>query len=159
MIICLIQNLLIVLLFNKSLFERFPKVLQNKKHCIGKSILKGNIENIHMQSCHLLDGNLKRCNGFGNIITTHKIFCKTPDYKYNYIDHFQFKSTEEFVQKVKKGDGRFINSDRIKYRRVWEYFSINRITLFKIKYISDTIGLNESFIKNQLYLNASKFIW
>ena len=144
---------------NRSLFERFPKALQNKKFCIGKSILRGNIENIHMQSCHILDANLKRCNGFGNIITTHRLFCNIPDYKYNYIDHFQFKSTEEFVQKVKKGDGRFTNSERIKYRRIWEYFSINKITSYKIKYISDNIGLNESFIRNQLFLNASKFIW
>lgn len=144
---------------NRSLFERFPKVIQKKNSCIGKSILRGNIENIHMQSCHILDGKLKRCNGFGDIITLHFLSCKVPDYKYNYIDHFQFKSTDEFVQKVKKGDGRHINSEKIKYRKIWEYFSFNKITLYKIKYISDNLGLNESYIRNQLYLFASKFIW
>ena len=112
-----------------------------------------------MQSCHILDGKLKRCNGFGDIITLHFLSCKVPDYKYNYIDHFQFKSTDEFVQKVKKGDGRHINSEKIKYRKIWEYFSFNKITLYKIKYISDNLGLNESYIRNQLYLFASKFIW
>ena len=50
---------------------------------------------------HRLSIDLKGCNGFGKRFTPKKSFCIFPDYENNYIDHYQHKSTEEFVEKLK----------------------------------------------------------
>lgn len=144
---------------NRTLHLRFPTVYQNKKYCIGKSIIQGGIKNLNIHSVHIIDRNIIKCNGFGNIITLTNRFCKNPDYKYNYIDHYQFKSTEEYIRKMNKGDGFFKNSNKVKYRKVWKYFGINKVTLFKIKYISQLSGLNETYIKEELKHNAKDYIW
>ena len=50
---------------NRTLKKRFPRVIKDKKFCLGKSIVKSNNKNIHIKSVHTLDNNLKICNGFG----------------------------------------------------------------------------------------------
>ena len=42
---------------NRSLIERFPKTYQSKNFCLGKSIIKGNIQNLHFISTHILFNN------------------------------------------------------------------------------------------------------
>ena len=34
---------------NRTLAERFTETIKNKKYCIGKSIIKGNLKNIKLQ--------------------------------------------------------------------------------------------------------------
>ena len=121
---------------NRTLKTRFPKVILTNS-CIGKTIIRGNIENINIISLHILDHRTIRCDGFGNIIDLKDSFCKSCDYKYNYIDHYKYKSTEEFIEKLNlKGDGIFDNNQKLKYTKIFEYFKENNISIGKINYIS-----------------------
>ena len=52
---------------NRTLKQRFPKKYMNKKYCNGKTIIRGNINGIKMETTHLLDRKMERCNGFGKI--------------------------------------------------------------------------------------------
>ena len=138
---------------NRTLYKRFPNIYKNKDFCRGKTILKGNIRRkLVFQSTHILDHKIGRCNGFGKIIKIRNFNCKTPDFKFYYIDHFYSKSTEEFVNKVIKGDGIFGDNKNQIYGRIKFYFSKNIITLEKINLIKQKSGLNISLVKNKLFL-------
>ena len=139
---------------NRTLKERFPKINKDKNFCIGKSIVKGNIKNINIKSVHTLDEKLKICDGFGNLIVPKKFYCQNPDFEFNFIDHYQHKSTEEFVEKLDiKGDCIFKNNLTRKYKKIFVYFKDNNITTQKIKYISKKLGLNSTYIKENLNIN------
>ena len=103
-----------------------------------------------MKTTHLLDPKIGRCNGFGKKIITKGIYCKKPDYKYYYIDHFYCKSTEEFIKKINKGDGVFGYKKKNKYKRINYYFKFNKITPEKIYYIAKKSGLNISILLKKL---------
>ena len=135
---------------NRTLYERFPEIYINKNYCNGKTIIKGNIENIEMKTTHLLDIKIERCNGFGKKIKTNGIYCKKPDYKYYYIDHYYCKSTEEFINKINKGDGVFGYNNINKYKRINFYFKFNKITPEKIYFIANKSALNISILLKNL---------
>ena len=139
---------------NRPLYKRFPEKYINKNYCNGKTIIRGNLEGIKMQTTHLLDYKIERCNGFGKKFIPRGIFCIIPDYTYYYIDHYYSKSTEEFINKIKKGDAGFGFNNRFKYLRLNIYFRFNKITLEKIKFIAEKSGLNSSIIIN----NIQKYI-
>ena len=90
---------------------------------------------------------IKRCNGFGQIFKPIGNNCKIPDYIYYYIDHYQFKSTEEFVNKINKGD--CIHGYNIKYKlkKILNYFNVNKMTKKKFKYIESKTGIKLSKLK------------
>ena len=67
---------------NKDLFERFPNYYNRSDYFIGKSIIKGNIENISFDSPHYIEKKLNRCSDS------------------YFIEHYEFKSTEEFIRKI-----------------------------------------------------------
>ena len=78
----------------------------------------------------------------------------------NYIEHYEFKSTEEFIRKITiKGDVRFENNFEFKLKRVLRYFRFNKMTLDKINYIADNIKINKTYLISLLDINssASKF--
>lgn len=136
---------------NRSLYDRFPKIYFNKNYCNGKTIIRGKKKKkIKIKTTHLLDRNIGRCNGFGKLFKAKGIFCEIPDYKYYYIDHFYSKSTEEFIHKINKGDGVFGNKSKDKYKRINFYFKFNYINSEKIKYLSEKLSLNISFLKKKL---------
>ena len=76
--------------FNKRKISKFTN---------GKSILRGHIPNINITNFHCISKDLKTCDGFGIV----RNFLK-PNYKYYYFRHYYCKSTEEFIDKLKKGD-------------------------------------------------------
>ena len=53
---------------NRTLAERFPYINWNSNLYTLKSIIRGNIKNINITSCHSLDKSIKGCNEFGKII-------------------------------------------------------------------------------------------
>ena len=99
-----------------------------------KSILKGNL-NIKIKEPHTLNQRLLGCNGFGKIIKSPSPKTNETDHYYYYIDHYWSKSTEEFVDKLMKGDvvlgykNKENNLNRIKM-----YFKYNKITTEKLNY-------------------------
>ena len=131
---------------NKSLFERFPERVSPKKtegkRLEVKFILKGHIPNIQIKNQHYCNYNLKGCNGFGIFNSTIYIHSKSPDFYYNYIDHFYSKSTEEFIDKIIKGDCRYINSQRI--LKIKRYFYQSKMNEEKVKLIEKRLNINLS---------------
>ena len=134
---------------NKSLIKRFtekdPKRIKRKinKHSNGKSILRGHISNIKITNFHSISDDLKTCDGFG----IERKYLK-PDYKYYYFKHFYCKSTEEFIEKLNKGDV-YKTSNKMK---IQFYFDYNKITLEKLDYIERKSGDNLSYYRNKLNL-------
>ena len=134
---------------NRTLFKRFPTIKFIKNYCIGKSILRGNIKKVQMNSCHSLDSKIIRCNSCGKIQNESGKYCKNPDFQNNFIDHYEFKSTEEYINKINKGDCLFGKINRIKYGRIFRYFRFNKKTKEKYNLIFNRTGLNISQISKR----------
>ena len=134
---------------NKSLEKRFPekikysKDLRFKNCTFVKSIIKGNIKNLKINDVHGISNKLSVCNGFGRLLKYNE---KVKDFKYNYIDHYLFKSTSEFINKLNRTDACFKITNKL--RRIKQYFMFNKITLEKIKYIENKTKINLSMYKN-----------
>ena len=129
----------------RTLIERFPeKKKENKgKRLPGarlvKSILKGNIE-IKIKTPHDLNKDLIGCDGFGKYI---KFPSNKTDHYYYYIDHYWSKSTEEFVNKLMKGDVILgYKNKQNNMERINMYFKYNKITKEKIDYIEKRTKYN-----------------
>jgi hypothetical protein len=106
---------------NRTLHERFPEVQSSTKNeaktqfNFVKSIMKGNIPNIHIENTHYLSSKLISCNGFGELYQLKGQNLKKNDFKYYYIDHYYSKSLEEYISKINKGCPH--NADNINYKR------------------------------------------
>ena len=135
---------------NKPLAIRFPEVEPNARKNTGKqsikSIVRGHIKKFKINHIHYLNKHLKYCNGFGNKEKFVNYRQTRPDYKYNYIDHYYSKSTEEFINKVNRGDA-YSLSLKYKMSKVKKYFLQSKLTLEKIKMIENSTGLNLSNYK------------
>ena len=136
---------------NKSLHERFPEIIKAKKLEI-KSIIRGHIPKLIINHIHQLNDYLKNCNGFGNKNKIVNIFAKEPDYKYYYIDHYYCKSTEEFINKIKRGD-LYKNSFNYIMHKINKYFSQSKLTKEKIELIENRTSFNLSYFKKKLKSN------
>ena len=73
-----------------------------------------------------------------------------PKFKRYYIDHYCFKSTEEYINKINKGDARAGYNKRNKMHKIKLYFKYNNITLEKINYIAKKTRLNLTLFKSML---------
>ena len=135
---------------NKPLQLRFREkdpFLKNRKifkYSNGKSILRGHIPNITIKNFHYISNKLKTCDGFGN---ERKILIL--DYKYYFFKHYYCKSTEEFVEKLNKGDVYKMTNKK----KIYFYFSYNKITNEKLNYIEKKTGENLTFYRNKLNKN------
>ena len=133
---------------NRSLFQRFPKY--KTKIVSVKSILRGHLFNINIKSQHAINYKYKACDGFGHFINQSR---KKPDFKYYYLDHFFFKSTEEYIEKVNRGDCYYILSKKIKFNKIKFYFSHNKMTIEKINLLESKTGVNLNYFRNKLKNN------
>ena len=136
---------------NYSLKERFPELEKNALIQYNysqkvKSILRGNISDFKLHKknhpSHIITDSIKACNGFGKEVILNKdYYMENSDSKYYYIDHYFSKSTEEFVDKVKKGSA--VNGDRQDFKmfRIFRYFNINMLKPEKVKYILNHINI------------------
>ena len=130
---------------NKSLFERFPNIYENGK-ILTKIILRGNLSNINFTNPHVISIK-SQCNSFGKKDHLKKEDIKN---KYFYYDHFYFKSSEEFLNKIKRGD--VVYGDNIGFKPIWfqVYFSINKISKEKIDFFENKTGMNLSVFRDKL---------
>jgi len=137
---------------NRSLHERFPvfkRFKKNKNYIIsGKSIIRGGIKNITIKEVHFLDNKISSCDSSGKIIKFYKrkqiYYLDSENY---YIDHYYFKSLEEFIQKIKKGDTYFGYSKMFQMHKIKRYFIFNSITLKKIEFLEKNLKVNLSKFK------------
>lgn len=136
---------------NKSLSKRFPEIIRNMKKNLIKTILRGNITGIKISNVHWLSKNkkIKACDGFGNIVKKITTYADKVDQKNYYINHYSFKSTEEFISKIIRGSAVY----GLKVRMVIKirfYFNYNKITLDKINLIEKRTRLNLDEYRNKL---------
>ena len=128
---------------NRTLAERFPEIQMNLRGArVKKSILRGNIDT-KVTDNHYINSDFLGCNGFGKIQKLDGIRSFETDHYYYYIDHYWSKSTEEFVNKLLRGDAilGLKNKDN-NLRRISMYFSINNITTEQINYIENRTKYN-----------------
>ena len=131
---------------NKSVQERFTEkginVVKNKNNplCFVKTIIRGHLMNRTITDNHFLSKEIKSCNGFGKKSKTLGIISLEPDYDDYYINHYFGKSTEEFVNKIKRGDILRGNNSDINNFQVYKYFEINKLTIEKLKYLEKNLG-------------------
>ena len=131
---------------NKTLRGRFPAIVPLERSQISvKSILRGNISNLNITWMHHINDRLPKCNGFGH--TSDLIHGN--DFKYNFIDHYYSKSTEEFIQKIMRGDSWRGTFDYVQHRTE-KYLNQNHITLEKIEKLEKGIGINLSKYKKYI---------
>ena len=138
---------------NRSLAERFPKIVPKYKkggyRLEIKSIVRGHIPNITVESNHLCNKKLINCNGYGNSNRYYyDTYSNQNDYKHYYIDHYYSKSTEEFIEKINKGDP-YINTLEYVMGKVTKYFSQSEITNEKLDFIENKTGLNLSIYRSK----------
>ena len=138
---------------NRPLAERFPRTVPKYKkggyRLEIKSILRGHISDIEITSNHLLSTSLRNCNGYGNKNRYYyNTYSNQNDYKHYYIDHYYSKSTEEFIDKINKGDP-YIDTLKYIMQKVYKYFSQSEITREKIDYIENKTGLNLSLYRSK----------
>ena len=134
---------------NRTLAERFPIIKWKSRLYTVKSILKGNISEVHFKSSHWLDRAIIGCNSLGEKVAPNNrkhMFSDINNYKDCYIDHYCFKSTEEYIDKIRKGDAIFGTDLRIILHKIDLYFKYNNITDIKIRYIENKMGI---YLKEQ----------
>ena len=112
--------------------------------------MRGHIPNIQINCVHHLNEKLSTCDGFGRSQSEWGYFTNNLDFTYYYIDHYNFKSTEEFINKINKGDGVFGYNNINKYKRINFYFKFNKITPEKIYFIANKSALNISILLKNL---------
>ena len=121
-----------------------------------KTIMKGNIKKVKFKTSHWLDRNIIGCNALGKLIKPNKnvkMKIDKNDFNYSklyYIDHYCFKSTEEYINKINKGDGIFGYNNTIRIHKIDLYFKYNKITMQKIIYIENKTGINLTQYKSKL---------
>ena len=110
------------------------------QHVLVKSIIRGNILDVIFNCEHKLSNDIIGCNAEGVETSLEGCSMLTPDYEKNYIDHYHYKSVDEFIEKLNSGD---VN----KTEELSNYFSINKITSEKYDYIQNKTGVNLSPFK------------
>ena len=127
--------------------ESIPSEKQIVQHVLVKSIIRGNIPNVVFDCEHKLSKDLKGCNAEGVETSLEGCSMLAPDYENNYIDHYHYKSVDEFIEKLNSGG---VN----KTEELNNYFEYNKITSEKFDYIQKKTGLDLSSYKAAL--NKSK---
>ena len=138
---------------NRSLKVRFPikepKAIGKKTGGISpiKSLVRGKLPKLSIQSIHFGNKKYNMCDGFGNKRNLTGIYTNKTDFEYYYFIHYFSKSTEEFINKIKRGDA--IYKHKV-YGNILKYFIINRITLEKINMFERELKINLSKYKEQI---------
>ena len=133
---------------NKSLAERFPIFAKYKFEV--KSIIRGHLKKyIKINRLHLSTKRLVNCNGFGHKNKIRQAIATEPDVKLYYIDHYYSKSTEEFINKLNRGD-LYKKSKKYLMHKIRKYYLQSNFTKDKIEMIENRTGLNLSYYKKHL---------
>ena len=136
---------------SRPLFQRFkPPYI---KSIYIKSIIRGNISNLKywVHSPFISPKRNTTCNNVGKIIYyDHMNFehFEPINIRKAYIIHFRYKSTEELVNKFKRGYGNWHknNLKNVLLELLKSYFQINEITTEKIRLIENRLKLNLTYL-------------
>jgi len=135
-----------LLLYDKRpLKERFSHALPNNYFNIyHKSIVRGKNYNGTIFDClsavHQpnLDAIYDQCDAVGNFERLRVGYMGVANFKYGYIRHHRYKTTEEFALKMKRGYGKVgTNLDKM----MEEFSQVNEITAEKLDLIEHIVNL------------------
>ena len=119
------------------------------KSIIIKSIIRGNIQELKYWVHSPIFSPKKNvsCNNEGKIIFNKKINFEGLNpisIKNAYIIHYRFKSTEEFINKYKRGYKNWFGNkiNNFLKRTINDFFKVNKITIKKLNYIEKELNLN-----------------
>ena len=137
---------------NRTLLERFKGPYMNDTHV--KTFVKGKIEGLKfdIHSPVLSPFNNISCDNNGEKYNNTNVFFNDVfdiNYDKAYIIHFKYKSTEEYINKYKRGYRNWFGPNFLSMR-IEEYFLDNKITLEKIEYIEKELKLDLSKYKEKL---------
>ena len=104
-------------------------------------MVRGHLESIIIYDVYVIDFERESCNAFGKK-NFFDIYTKNPYNKIYYIEHFYFKSIEEYIKKRNRGDAIYGNNIRINHYYIDFHFKYNKITLEKVNYFENKTGFN-----------------
>ena len=132
---------------NRSFFERFQETTINKFGVdLGKFIIRSHLKNVKIDIHTVKYGNITTCDYKGEILPRDNY--KSDFVKYGRdvvtINHYHFRSTEEFIWRLERGrNHKWLDTHNNERKRKYikYYFEYNRITdkkvnLFKKNYPS-----------------------
>ena len=138
---------------NKPLAERFPHTVPQSrfagKNLEIKSIIRGNISNMIIKSMHTINPEFINCNGYGNKNKYIVNYSTEPDYYNYFIDHYYSKSTEEFIDKLNRGDS-YSTTTYYYLLRFEKYFNQSLFNKEKIEMVEKGTGLDLSKYKKMI---------
>ena len=140
---------------NRSVIQRFTSpCYKNRENRLVKSIIRGNLKKrvfYPFSSNHVPHKRLLICNSMGRRLKHYSgYYLKPPLLKYAYLMHYNTKTAEEYIQKIKRGSNqnRVYNiSDLIK-----RFFEINDFTEEKLKIFEK--AFNRSFEQFHNFTNS-----
>lgn len=148
---------------NRSLFRRFkPPYIKDK---FVKTIIRGNITDLKywVHSPYFSPLRNTSCINTGEPILKENINIEGVEpinIDKAFLVHFRFKSTEEFINKFKRGYSNWFGN-RIKSflkGQINDYFKQNTITLEKINYIEKELKINLFVYKMKYYFAKIFFL-
>ena len=131
---------------NRTLFERFTEPEDNDQNKFVKSIVRGSLNKTafgYKKSCHFPSVNFSLCDLSGNTSENYRDVVISLIYELAKVIHFSTKSTEEYINKIKRGypDDRYPEPSG----NVDLYFFHNKFTKEKLKLFEDVF--NRTFFK------------
>ena len=146
----------------RTQFERFkPPYLRDK---FIKCITRGNIDDLRywVHSPRISPTRNVSCNNKGDVIVRNKVLYEALEpinIEKAFIIHFRFRSTEELINKNKRGFGEWLHDlEFTLMSHINDYFQQNRITMEKVEYIEKELKLNLWKFKLQYYFQKLFFI-
>ena len=133
----------------QPLKQRFIKVFPTKNlksrkqyYSAAKTIVKGGLKIKWGLLPHFIK-NIINCRPDGKII---KNYFSPPQYSIAYLKHYITKSTEEFIERINRGDVRINKTDKYIKKRIYNYyFLFNNITKEKINLFKKRINIKKIF--------------
>ena len=128
----------------KPLSERFTKPINITKeimnytyiYCAAKTIVRGGLHLNWGHFPHYLKNTIN-CRPNGSIL---KDYLTPPDYSNAFIKHYTTKSTEEYIEKLNKGDVyEYSDIYYVAYKLKYYYFLFNKINKKKIELIKNKL--------------------
>ena len=138
---------------NKSLFERFKRPYYTSNHI--KSIIRGHINNLvyWIHSPKISPDRNVTCDNIGRILVKKKLNFQSIMHINTdraYFVHFFFKSTEEYINKYKRGYKNWphLNMDG----RIKNYFKNNKLTIEKVEMFEIAYNITLDRYRNKLHI-------
>ena len=140
---------------NRSVQERFTSPNYNDiDNTFVKTIVRGNLNKQVFypgESNHVPDKRVIICNSMGKRLKYHDYFSvKPPVFKYAYLMHYNTKTAEEYVKKIKRGANR--NGVYSVEERIERFFTHNNLTEEKLYFFEK--AFNRTFDKFHKIMNS-----